>query len=384
MYISKIALNSFRNFTMVDEIVLPKAALMVAAAPNATGKTNFLEAIVMLLRGKSWRGRHADCVQWGSDSFIIRGVIEKNNGPTTLAVRYHTPSKKLRVEENGVPVSPVTFYSRYPFILFEAQDSFLFTRSPAQRRNFLNRVLVSQPAYVSALVQYQRVLIQRNARLKQAKNYNEIAAWTDLLAEHGTILWQYRTQLVDYLNSHISELYSTITGEPRTFSVKLNQGFQGLKDLTATLAAAFGREHILGYTLSGPHRDDLEVLSENKPIVAVLSQGQMRSTVIALKLVVQRFLKTITGEQPLVLLDEALSELDEKRQEILLANLPQDTQVLLTCTKIPNVLQERENVHYLDLRSIIASAKLPQRKLEAKKDVVSAVEFKEQVGVVAS
>ncbi|MCH8748634.1 hypothetical protein IH781_02690, partial [Patescibacteria group bacterium] len=165
MNITSLTLHNFRNFWQSPEIDLPRGALLVAAAPNATGKTNFLESLVVLLRGKSWRGATEDCVRWGQESFTVRGEVEHGGIKSQLAVRYHRPTKKLRIEEDGSPASPITFFSHYPFILFLPEDSFLFAGGPALRRNFLNQTLVCSPAYVSALVQYQRALRQRNAAL---------------------------------------------------------------------------------------------------------------------------------------------------------------------------------------------------------------------------
>src|SRR5688572_18239677 len=118
MYIKQLALTNFRNFTDVDEIIFPENSFLVAAAPNATGKTNFLEALTMLLRGKSFRASNEECVRWGADSFVVRGEVVSNSGQAHIAVRYYTPTHKLRIEENGIPASPVTFFSHYPYILF--------------------------------------------------------------------------------------------------------------------------------------------------------------------------------------------------------------------------------------------------------------------------
>lgn len=355
MNIERVLLHNFRNFINVDEITFSPAALLVAAAPNATGKTNFLESLVMLLRGKSWRATPAECVRWEEEGFIIGGDVQRQGGSTTIAVRYHHPSRKMRVEESGVPASPITFYNHYPLILFLPEDTFLFARGPAQRRNFLNRVLVSQPAYVSALVQYQRVLKQRNTALKQASNPSDVAAWTELLVEHGLTLWSIRQQFVDFLATHLTEWYGKLSGEQQTFSVKLLATTIDRETFMKHLNDSFSYEQRYGYTLAGPHRDDIEITTnDNYPIATVLSQGQMRCLVLALKLSAHRFMATVTKEEPLLLLDEALSELDARRQELLLKHLPA-TQTLLTCTAIPHTVRQRDNVQLLDLRHIIAA-----------------------------
>lgn len=352
MNITKLALHNFRNFTEVDEVILPTDSLLIAAAPNATGKTNFLEALVVLLRGKSWRAGHAECVQWGQEHFTVRGSIVRTHAPATeLAVQYHQGSRRLRVEENTIPASPVAFYSQYPLILFLPEDTFIFSRGPAARRNFLNRTLVSRPQYVAALVQYQRVLKQRNMALKTARDYSEMAAWTDMLVEHGQILWQNRSDFVAYSQTHVNKIYEQISGEPASFVATLSHR-EAEQPLTDALKQLFPQEKRYGYTLAGPHRDDLIITTDGRPVSYVLSRGQLRSLAIALKIASFRYIHSITGEKPVVLLDDVLSELDPSRQEALLHNLPA-AQVIVTCTRVPEAIYRRRNVQALDLRSIL-------------------------------
>lgn len=353
MYITQLAISNFRNLTDVSELVLAPRGLLIAAAPNATGKTNFLESVVMLLRGKSFRASHAECIGWGGDSFIVRGEVHTNNQDVSVAVRYHEPTKRLRVEESGIPASPVTFYQHYPLVLFLPEDTFLFTRGPAQRRNFLNRSLVSTPAYVSALVQYQRSLRQRNANVRSAKAYEDVAAWTDVLVEHADTLWTHRHSLIDFMATHLAELYTSITAEELKLTVTLSTSCDSSSQLRETLREHFEQERRHGYTMFGPHRDDITVMIGDRPVGVSLSQGQQRSLVIALKLAVHRYITQTTGEVPLLVCDELLSELDSKRQEILLAHLPTTAQIIIATTEVPSSVQGRTDAHFLDLSSII-------------------------------
>ncbi|MEX1997384.1 MAG: DNA replication and repair protein RecF [Candidatus Andersenbacteria bacterium] len=352
MYIKNLALTNFRNFTDVEEITFPENSFLVAAAPNATGKTNFLEAMTMLLRGKSFRASAEECVRWGEESFLVRGQVVSQAGEASIAVRYYLPSKKIRIEENSVPASPVTFFAHYPFVLFLPEDTFLFSRGPALRRNFLNHILLSAPTYLAALVQYHRALKQRNALLKTARSFADVEAWTQLLIEHSVMIWKQREGFVNYLNTHLSEVYTLFAGEECELQARLVMSSSS-EQYPVNLQQSFTQEQRYGYTIHGPHRDDLEVTSKDRPLRAALSQGQLRSAVLALKITAWRFLSTTLQEQPLLLLDEALSELDHERQGRLLKNLP-PAQTLLTCTTIPPILEQRDNVHLLDLRSIAA------------------------------
>lgn len=370
MDIKRLSLTYFRNFARVDEVFLPPGALLVAAAPNASGKTNFLESIAVLLRGRSWRSGIERCVQWGKEGFALQADIRhKESAHVRIGAYYQLGSKGLRLEENDVPASVVTYYGRYPLVLFLAEDTFLFARGPEQRRNFINSVLVGIPSYVAALVHYMRALKQRNAALKRAGASSEVQVWTTPLVEQATTIWKHRESFTAFLNTHLNELYAQLVGESLDFQVRLATRVHS-HELEQKLREVFSEEQRLGHTVLGPHRDDLVITVHNRLVQDVLSQGQMRSLVLALKIVAHRFLAHTTQEQPLLLLDEALSELDEKRQQQLLKHLPH-TQTLLTCTSVPKGLQEREDVHLLDLRLILKNARVetPPREHEAASPV---------------
>jgi len=207
MRIQSLSLHNFRNFGEVGEVEFPPAHLLIAVAPNATGKTNFMEAVVTLLRGRSFRASHQECVRWGQDSFVVKGSIVHRSAVKKLAVQYHTTTRKLRIEEDSAPTSPVTFFSQYPLVLFVPEDTFMFTRGPAHRRNFLNTTLASSPQYISAIVQYHRALRQRNAALKNAKEIGDVEAWTDLLTTHASPVWASRQAFTSFIQNHINMTY---------------------------------------------------------------------------------------------------------------------------------------------------------------------------------
>lgn len=352
MEIRALSLLQFRNFEYVEKLEFPAGALLVAAAPNATGKTNFLESLIVLLRARSFRAELEECVRWGADDMTVAGMVEGRGKASQLSVHYQRRARKLRVEEDQQLVSPVTFYAAYPVVLFLPEDTFLFYRGPAGRRNFMNHVLVSEPSYLSALVQYQRALRQRNVALKTAKAFGEVAAWTQLLAEQAAIVWRHREALATFLRSHVGDTYQAVSGEDRSFQVVWRPGATRPEAFWEELKEAWPEEGRYHYTLFGPHRDDLAITTEGRDVAAALSRGQMRGLTVALKIAAWRFLRHVTGETPILLLDEVLSELDEGRQAQLLHHLPA-AQILLTCTKLPHILRERSDVHLLDLRSLL-------------------------------
>lgn len=380
MHIQSLTLYNFRNFGRVDEIEFPEAPLLIAVAPNATGKTNFIEAIVMLLRGKSFRSHHEDCVQWGEDSFVLQGTIQHLDATSRLAIQYHIPSRKLRIEENNIPVSPVTFYAHYPFVLFLPEDTFLFTHGPAVRRNFLNTTLASSSQYISSVVQYYRALRQRNAALKTARSVEDIDAWTELLTIHASAVWAARKAFVLYIENHIEALWADIFGEKLSFDVQLIPGASDVGAYSQLLHEAWEYERKYKYTLYGPHRDDLRVFANGRSVASAFSRGQLRCLAIVLKIAAWHYMKQISRQRPIILFDEALSELDAEHQRSLLEHLPK-TQMVLSSTSIPSEVKRKERVHMLDLRTIIQESNVRSEEVIDQKSV-AVKEEKERSQVV--
>lgn len=361
MKLHSISFRNFRNLKSADVVDIPEAPLLVAAAPNATGKTNFLEAIVVLLRGKSFRAENSECVAWGEDFFLVRGRVEGREGEADISVQYHTPSRKLRIEQDTHPVSPISFYAGYPFVLFLPEDTFLLSRGPAVRRNFINNALSSSVSYLSALVQYQRVLRQRNAALKEAASVSDVESWTAMLVEHAEVIWSHRQSLLDYVATQLPKIIEPLLGEAQDIEIRFNRGAPDGVSLMDALSGAWLQEQRYRYTLFGPHRDDLEVMIKGKPARAALSRGQIRALVIALKVAVYRFMKKTSGVTPLLLFDEVLSELDDDRQKLLFDMLPA-TQTLLTCTSLPSQVRSRSDVYMLDLQQIVGVDQVEEQK----------------------
>lgn len=359
MHLTSLALTNWRNFRRVEAIEFPQPSLLVAAAPNTTGKTNFLESIIVLLRGKSWRASLEQCVRWGEDHCAIQGAIQHRQHLANVSLRFQLNPRRLKIEEDGVPISPLAFYTQYPLISFLPEDTFLLTRGPAGRRNFANQALATVPAYLSSLVQYHRVVRQRNLALRSASAAAAVQGWTDLLVEYALPIWQQRLALIDFLSSHLGGVYSDLLGETIPFSIRLAPGLPSSAVGPISIAAyqgvverAWPYEKRYTYTLYGPHRDDFEVMVEDRSASQILSRGQMRGLVLALKIAVWQFTKQLTGEGPIMLLDDVLSELDEPRQQSLLEHLPSG-QILLTCTTVPPILTERSLAQFLDLRALL-------------------------------
>ncbi|PIT98412.1 MAG: hypothetical protein COT71_00780 [Candidatus Andersenbacteria bacterium CG10_big_fil_rev_8_21_14_0_10_54_11] len=361
MRLERLGLSHFRNLGGESEFELPPQGLLAAVAPNAAGKTNFLESIAVLLRGKSFRAPLAACVAWGQPGFMVWGDVTGSE-TSRVAVRYQADGGKLRIEEEGEVVSLLPFYARYPYVLFVPEDTFLFSRGPAGRRSFLNQMLVAHTSYLAALVQYYRVLRQRNQALKSARSAEAVGVWTELLAEHAAEVWRFRRGAVQFFAGRTEALYQELTGERRELSVRWQPGAQAPEAFTDELDRQFSASVRAGHTLTGPHRDDFIILTDGRPVAAVLSRGQLRGLALALKVLTYQYLVQVCKREPLVLLDDALSELDETRGAALLNHLPAAAQIFLTCTRLPRALARADSVFALDLRRLIT---VPNRERAA-------------------
>lgn len=350
MKILSIGIYQFRNLNLPAPISIPPAPLVAVLAPNASGKTNFLEAIVVLLRGKSFRARNEECVSWGKDNFVVQGVVDYGEGNKALSVQYSSPTKSIRITEDNAMVSPVTFFGRYPVVLFLPEDAFLFSRGPVGRRNFLNTSLASSNNYLASVVQYHRALRQRNAALKHAKNTTDIAPWTELLVDHARAVWSHRQLFTDYLASQVPDIYLNLFQEKLPIEIVFVPGAPSVESFHELLLDSWKYEQRYRYTLYGPHRDDLNVQIDGRSASSTLSRGQMRGLTIACKVAAYAFIKQLVGQDPLLLFDEVLSELDPDRQRSLLEYLPA-SQMIMTCSALPSEMARMSETAVIDVRS---------------------------------
>ncbi len=352
MKLRSFSAHQFRNFEYIEDIEFVDAPLIAVLAPNATGKTNFLEAVIMMLRGKSFRANMDECVMWEKDNFSVRGQVESEGEEKILSVQYDAPVKKIKIQEQGAPVSPITFFGRFPLVLFLPEDAFLFNYGPSGRRNFLNTSLASSQKYLSNIVQYHRVLRQRNIALKNARSPEDVAAWTSLLVEYARVVWEDRVLFVSYLAEYMPAIYEELFGEKKDIIVTFTTGAPNIDMFGEILADSWVYEKKYRHTLYGPHRDDISVTVDGKSAQTVCSRGQLRGLVIAMKVASHAFIKQRLAQNPLLLFDEVLSELDPLRQNTLLGHLP-SSQIIMTCTQLPAEIRRKSDVAIIDVRSFI-------------------------------
>lgn len=339
MRIRSLSLSQFRNYTS-QEVVFDASPVQLLIGENGSGKTNVLEAMSILSMLSSCRGaEETDVVQWEKDFYRLRAEVEQENGERHVleAVTELQPRKRRAFFIDDVRMTAAQMVGRLPTVTFLPEDILLFSGAPQQRRAFLDNVLtqVSVP-YAHALAQYKKLLAQRNALLKRIADRLEqpdsLEPWDREIAPHATLIMRERTQLITTFNlsftdelQHLGESWKQATLQPTRPPVD---------DVLTALRERRDRDCLLCTTTVGPHRDDWFADIDGRNLVSFASRGQERAAVLALLLLSVSYLEVRTGEKPVILLDDAFSELDDRHRLALLSTL-QEHQVFLTTTHLP-------------------------------------------------
>jgi DNA replication and repair protein RecF len=356
MRVTRLELFDFRNYPTLD--LAPGAGLNVLAGPNAQGKTSVLEALYALATTKSHRtSRDTEMVRFGAPAGrVVAHVDREASGDTVLELALSsggTGERKLVKVNHGKQPRITDLLGQLNAVLFAATDLDIVRGEPDERRRFLNYEIAQvSPRYALALAAYRRALEQRNRLLKDVKyghtGADSLDAWSDQLIEHGARLIERRRLYLATLARHAAEVHTTLTDGMETLAVRYVPSFPlpeslelaALSDAFTQALAAVRREELArGSTLLGPQRDDLTFLigpPDGPPLDARTygSQGQQRTVALALRLAERRLIEETVGETPLVLLDDVLSDLDERRRAQIFALALSGGQTFLTTTDL--------------------------------------------------
>lgn len=345
MRITQLEITDFRNLAQVA--IEPGEGVNIIYGANAQGKTNLLEAIWLCSGNRSFRGaREREMTRFGSKMFHIR--MRFADRERTQLISYDSGGDKRKLQLNRMTLrSPSELTGEFTCVVFHPEDLSLVKDGPADRRNFLD-IAISQikPVYGRYILQYNGLLEQRNALLKQIHRTGSgremLSVWDEQLARIGTAVSILRQDYLQKLSVLSKGVYGGFTGNRETFSLEYESSVyrDGLPEAVYSeelidcyrkaLASHLEEDIRLHYTSVGVQRDDLEILVNGISARAYGSQGQQRSCAIALKIGEAMLLKGITGENPVILLDDVMSELDPGRQDYLL-NRIQGFQVFITC-----------------------------------------------------
>ena len=340
MFVKELKLEGFRNYE--SEIFTFSPGTNIIYGNNAQGKTNALEAVYLFSIGKSFRTQQdREMIRFHEEQTKISVLFENSMRENEIELVLRRDRKK-QIKINGVPIQKMgELIGLFTVVLFSPDELNLTKGSPHARRRFLD-IAVSQmrPKYYHILRRYNKILEQRNNLIKKLRFTQDeslketIAVWNEKLADYGMTIITYRKKFVESLQAFSKKIHYEISGE--NFEIRYKTAFDNKEQFLQKLNDSLYKEIEQGFTLYGPHRDDLDIETDGKDIKTYGSQGQHRSAVLALKLAQADMIFEDTGEYPVLLLDDIMSELDSERRAYLAAKI-KNKQVIITCTDIDDL-----------------------------------------------
>ncbi|MGE5676506.1 MAG: DNA replication/repair protein RecF [Pseudomonadota bacterium] len=345
MYIKRVGLKNFRNYQSLD--IEMGEGVNIFYGQNAQGKTNIMEAVYMASTGKSHRTqKDSELIRWNEEDARVKIDFYKENDEKSIDI-YLNKNTKKQVKLNGVKLNKISeLIGNLNTVIFSPDHMKIIKEGPVERRRFMDIILSQvKPGYYYNLVQYLKVLEQRNKLLDEAGENRAVLKtmdiWNDQLADFGTKLIAARTDFIEKISdiaaithekiSHGKEklqlLYNpTIACEGASISdIKLSF----LRELEKTSGIDLRR----GVTHKGPHRDDILFHINGAEVKTYSSQGQQRTALLSLKISELKYVEAETDELPVLLLDDVFSELDTERQKYLV-DFIRDIQAIITCTDV--------------------------------------------------
>ncbi len=344
MRIKNLYLKNFRNYA--EEVFSFEEGINVLYGKNAQGKTNCAEAVFYLCTGTSPRAKKdRQLIRAGEEAAFIRADAEGRFGSVRIEADIYESSREVRI--NGQKIGKnADLLGNIDGVFFSPSELRLVQDGPDERRRFLN-VSLSQmsKSYYTALVRYNRILEQRNALLKNRDLelvFETLPVWDRQLCRYAAEIAFRRRGFIGALAPVAAERQAFLTDGAEKLEIFSDKKYEGDREeierrLEEELSANYERDVRLGFTASGPHRDDLKILVGGTEARVYGSQGQARTAALAIKLAEVEIFRQEAGEYPVLILDDVMSELDLARRRKLLARLD-GVQTILTCTHTEKVL----------------------------------------------
>lgn len=350
--IAGIQLQQFRSYK--DSSFEFDPGVNIIVGPNASGKTNLLESILVVSRGQSYRVKDAELLQIGAQWARLDARLFTDDVRTVkIQIKNTSAAVQKSFEINEKVIARLHANKQLPVVLFEPDHLQLLSGSPDARRAYLDDLIEqTYPEYAALRKSYKRVLIQRNNLLKQqsADIQKQLFVWNIRLSELGGKIARYRAQLVALCNEQITELYDALSTRDNQIVIEyvskfLPESYES--SLLSKLESNMQLEIQRGYTLYGPHRDDFVLLIDDNRAEDTASRGEIRTLLLALKILELRIIEKARSQKPLLLLDDVFSELDGRRRQALTSYVSQ-YQTFITTTDADLVVQ-----HFAGKASII-------------------------------
>jgi DNA replication and repair protein RecF len=367
MWLERLELTDYRCYEKIS--IDFERRLTFITGDNASGKTNLLESISLLSLGKSFRGASdKDLVRHGQNSYYISGRFRKNSGTTQLEYAFQlNPENRKKIKINNKVVSGRSeLIGNLVTVIFSPSDIRIIEGGPAERRRFIDILLSSKnPQYLENLIKYNRALKQRNVILKKIRERKErpdsLSIWDRELIKYGIIVIAERQKFINNFKQIFNKALNSISNEYDNTELKLLLSSpEEETDFAGLIKKNYYKDIASGTTNAGPHRHNLKFIltskdSIPKDILTVGSQGQKRSTALALRIAEFYYLKEYIHMSPLLLIDDVIRELDAVRRAAFIKLLHESGQAIFTTPDLDGLEdfldQLKDDIHIIKIQS---------------------------------
>lgn len=345
MKINRLELRNYRNIERAE--IFPCEGVNIIYGENAQGKTNILESLFLFTGLKSFRSaKDSELITFGKSFSTVYGFFEEKYRTHEITVKI---TDRRRVTMNGINLtSPTLLMSKIQAALFSPGFMSLIQNGPAERRKFIDSAICQiKPSYAADLVQYTKLLKQRNAVLRDKTDNSEKKMYLECIdgtfSSLGQKILVERELYLDTLIPYVKDIYEGLSSGKEEISFSYIRKGDPTRYLlfSKVLENHMNADLAAGITLTGPHRDDIEININGVSARSFGSQGQKRSAAVALKLSEAEIMQEHTNEEPIILLDDVMSELDTARQDYILNHI-KNRQVFITCCEPGSVLRMSE------------------------------------------
>ncbi len=348
MYLKELTLNNYRNYQNIG--LKFDGGRIIFVGRNAQGKTNILESIFLTCTGRSHRTpRDSELIRWGQDSCYVKVLVERKIGYNSIEVFLSLKDKK-RIKINGVTIQKLgQLMGHFNAVMFSPEDLRLVKEAPSERRRYMDmEISQMKPQYFYNLQQYNRILAHRNNLLKEIGKNPEakkmLPIFDEQLSEVGAFIIKQRCEFIERLSRLAREIHERISSQAERLDIRYRPSIRvsnlDIGDIREEFFAALEKKKSediqRGSTGVGCHRDDIGFEINGVDVRVFGSQGQQRTVALSLKLSDVELMYRETGEYPVLLLDDVMSELDEERLRRLFEELG-DVQVFVTATDLSSI-----------------------------------------------
>lgn len=341
MYISKIKLINFRNYEEQEITLHPN--LNIFYGDNAQGKTNIIESIYLCSIGKSFRtSKEKELIKFDKDFTSVWIEYTKSDREGSIKIEIE---QKKNIFVNGIRIKKLSeLLGKLNIVIFTPDDIQILKEGPQKRRRFLDMMIGQlRPNYVHCLNLYNQTLEQRNNYLKQIKLEHKpeemLDIWDEKLAEYGEKIYFYREEFIHKIKQKINTIHKEITGDKEELEIEYESNCSNKQEYLTLLKERRKLDILKGFTTKGVHRDDFMIYINHELVNVYGSQGQNRTAILSLKIAELQVIYDEIGEYPILLLDDFMSELDEKRRNSFLHYI-KNTQVMITCTDKIEIIKQ--------------------------------------------